>query len=307
MWVASALALLVVIGTVGYMAIERWSFSDALYMTIITITTVGYREVGPLDDNGRLFTMAILVVGAVIALVGISLTAALIAAGEIGGRTRRRRMDRGIAQLRDHYIVCAYGRVGRAAVRELESAGLSCVVIDPAEALQERMEEDGVHYLLEDCTSEDVLRTAGVTHARALICAVDSDATNVYVTLTARQLAPDLFIVARSSEPGSGERLQRAGADRVVSPFATSGRQMVRMARDPSIVDLFDENRPGTTIPVEERVVTAGSPLIGRTVSSLAEPVLAVRSGGSLVASPDGTQQFVEGDVVLVLGGDARP
>ena len=305
-WVASALALLVVIGTVGYMTIERWSFSDALYMTIITITTVGYREVGPLDDNGRLFTMAILVVGAVIALVGISLTAALIAAGEIGGRTRRRRMDRGIAQLRDHYIVCAYGRVGRAAVRELEGAGLRCVVIDPAEALQERMEEDGVHYLLEDCTSEDVLRTAGVTRARALICAVDSDATNVYVTLTARQLAPDLFIVARSSEPGSGERLQRAGADRVVSPFATSGRQMVRMARDPSIVDLFDENRPGTTIPVEERVVTAGSPLIGRTVSSLAEPVLAVRSGGSLVASPDGTQQLVEGDVVLVLGGDAR-
>jgi len=304
-WVVAALALLVAIGTSGYMALERWSFTDALYMTIITISTVGYREVRPLDEGGRLFTMAILVVGAMIALIGISLTAALIAEGEIGGRTRRRRMERAIAQLRDHYIVCAYGRVGRAAIRELETAGLPCIVIDPQEALQERMEEDGVRYLLEDCTSEEVLRTAGVTRARALICAVDSDATNVYVTLTARQLAPDLFIVARSSEPGSGERLQRAGADRVVSPYATSGRQMVRMARDPSIVDLFDENRPGATIPVEERVVTAGSPLVGRTVSSLEEPVLAVRSGDALVPSPDGAHELAAGDVVLVLRGDA--
>jgi voltage-gated potassium channel len=303
-WVGLALALLVAIGTGGYMALEHWSFSDALYMTVITITTVGYREVRPLDDNGRLFTMAILVVGAVIALIGISLTAALIAEGEIGGRTRRRRMDRAIAQLRDHYIVCAYGRVGRAAVRELEAAGLPCVVIDPQEALQERMEEDGVRYLLDDCTSEDVLRAAGVDHARALICAVDSDATNVYVTLTARHLNADLFIVARSSERGSGDRLLRAGADRVVSPYASSGRQMVRMAQDPSLVDLFDENRPDATIPVEERVVTRGSPLVGRTVASLAEPVLAVRSGSSLLPSPDGAHELAEGDVVLVLRAD---
>jgi voltage-gated potassium channel len=301
-WVVIALALLVVIGTGGYIVLEGWSLSDALYMTVITITTVGYGEIRPLDDNGRMFTMAILLVGAVIALIGISLTAALIAEGELGGRTRRRRMERRIHNLDDHYIICAYGRVGRAAVREIEAAGLGCVVIDPKEELQERLDRDGVLYLLDDCTSEDVLRMARIDRARALVCAVDSDATNVYVTLTARQINQRLFIVARSSEPGSGERLLRAGADRVVSPYESSGRQMVRLAQDPSILDLYDEVRPGSSIPVEERVVEPGSQLVGRKVSSLPEQVLAVRKPtGAVESSPHGDRALEEGDVVLVL------
>jgi voltage-gated potassium channel len=304
-WVLGALALLVVIGTGGYMVFEGWRFSDALFMTIITITTVGYRETRPLDDNGRLFTMAILIVGVVIALVGISLTAALIAEGELGGGTRRRRMDRRITRLRDHYIVCAYGRVGRAAVRELEAAGLSCVVVDPKEELKERLEDDGVLYILDDCTSEQVLRAAGVDRARALICAVDSDATNVYITLTARQLNPNLFIVARSSEPGSSERLLRAGADRVVSPYASSGRQMVRLAQDPSMVDLFDE-RPGPRMPVQEQIVEPGSPLLGQQVGSLGGRVVALqRADGSIDPAPEDTHLLEAGDVVLVLRGAA--
>jgi voltage-gated potassium channel len=307
-WVGLSLLALVVLSTGGYMVLEGWNLSDAFFMTIITITTVGYGEVRPLDDNGRLFTLLILVVGAVIALIGISLVAALIAEGEIGGGTRRRRMDRRIGQLHDHFIVCAYGRVGRAAVRELGAASLPCVVVDPKEELKERLDADGVLYLLEDCTSEDVLRRAGVERARALICAVDSDATNVYVTLTARQIDPMLFIVARSSEPGSSERLQRAGADRVISPYASSGRQMVRLARDPSMIDLFDEARPRSSIGVEERVIEEGGGLAGTTVSSYPAPVLALRTAnGSLEASPDQARRLQVGDVVLVLRDDGKP
>jgi voltage-gated potassium channel len=302
LWVIAALTLLVAIGVGGYMVLEGWSFVDALYMTVTTVTTVGFGEVQPLDAQGRLFTLGIVVVGVLIALIGISLTAALITEGEIGGGTRRRRMQRQIEQLHDHIIVCAYGRVGRAAVRELQAARVPHVVVDPQEDLRDRMDEDGVLYMLEDCTSEDVLRRAGVDRARALVCAVDSDATNVYITLTARSMNPRLFIVARSSEPGSSERLERAGADRVVSPYASTGRQMVRMARDPSIVDLFEGERPGRSIDVEERVVEPGSALAGAPLSSMPGAVLAVRTAdGLLEPSPSPDRELADGDVVLLL------
>lgn len=305
-WVGAALVLLVAVGVAGYMVLEGWSFIDALFMTVTTITTVGFGEIRPLDANGRLFTLAIVVIGVLIALIGISLTAALITEGELGGRTRRRRMERRIAQLDRHIIVCAYGRVGRAAVRELQDAGVPHVVVDPKEDLQARMEEDGVWYLLEDCTSEEVLRAAGVERARALICAVDSDATNVYITLTARSLNPDLFIVARSSEPGSRDRLERAGADRVVSPYASTGRHMVQMARDPSIVDPFEGGRADATIQVEERVIEDGSSFVGRPVSSLGS-VLAIRTtSGAIEAAPDAEREVQAGDVVLLLSEGTR-
>lgn len=300
-WVLLALAGVVVYGVAGYMLLEGWSFDDALYMTVMTMTTVGFREVRPLDTGGRMFTLSLIVLGVGIALVGISLAAAVIAEGELGGSTRRRRMTKRIDELRDHFIVCAYGRVGRATVRELQAAGAPFVVIDPKEELRERMEADGVPYIVDDPSNEPVLRQAGVDRARALICAVDSDATNVYITLTARSINPDLFIVARASERGIAERLEQAGANRVVSPFVSSGRHMVRMAVDPSIVDVFDET--ARSIPVAERVVAQGSDLEGVRVDAVGAPVLALRRpDGSTLASPSADTVIAAGDVVLLLG-----
>jgi voltage-gated potassium channel len=177
------------------------------------------------------------------------------------------------------------------------------VVLDTNEELRERMEADGVPFLVEDPSLEPTLRRAGVDRARALICAVDSDATNVYITLTARSLNPSLFIVARASEPGSAERLERAGADRIVSPFVSSGRHMVRMARDPGIVDLFDEGSGGRrSIEVEERLIEPGSALIGRTITELPGAVLAIRrADGDVEPSPSPDVEVREGDVVLLL------
>ena len=263
-WIILALFVVFVAGVVGYMVLEGWGFGDALYMTVITMTTVGFKEVRPLDESGQWLTLTIIVLGVAIALVGISLTAAIIAQAEIGGTTRRRRMDKRIEALRGHFIVCAYGRVGRAAVRELEAAGLPFVVVDPKEDLRERMDEDALLYLVDDPSLEPVLRRAGVERARGLLCAVDSDATNVFITLTARQMNPDLFIVARASDPGPTERLERAGADRVVSPFVSSGRHMVRMAQDPSIVDLFDEGSGADrSIPSKNDSSTRATPSRG--------------------------------------------
>ena len=307
--IGATFAAVVVYGTVGYIVLEGWPFLDALYMTITTMTTVGFREVNELDTGGRLFTLTVVVLGVGTALIGISLLAAAIAEAELGGLTRRRRMAKRIEGLEEHFIVCAYGRVGRAAVRELQSAGVDVVVIDPKEELQERMERDGVPFMMDDPSLEPVLRRARVEAARGLICAVDSDATNVFITLAARSLNPDLFIVARASEPDSYDRLKRAGADRVVSPYVSSGRHMVRMALDPTIVDLFSEEADDRgSIDIEERRIETPSKLIGMTVGESNVPILAIRrSDGSVEPTPDSNLVLEEGDVVLLLRGNAGP
>jgi voltage-gated potassium channel len=307
--IGAAFAAVVVYGTVGYIVLEGWPFLDALYMTITTMTTVGFREVNELDTGGRVFTLTVVVLGVGTALIGVSLLAAAIAEAELGGLTRRRRMAKRIERLEEHFIVCAYGRVGRAAVRELHAAGVEFVVIDPKEELQERMERDGVLFMMDDPSLEPVLRRARVEAARGLICAVDSDATNVFITLAARSLNPDLFIVARASEPGSYDRLERAGADRVVSPYVSSGRHMVRMALDPTIVDLFSEEADDRgLIDVEERRIETPSKLIGTTVGESNVPILAIRrSDGAVEPTPDSNLVLEEGDVVLLLRGNSGP
>jgi voltage-gated potassium channel len=194
--------------------------------------------------------------------------------------------------------------VGRAVARELQRAGAPFLVIDPKEELRERMAEDGVAFLIDDPSSEAVLRTAGVDRARSLVCAVDSDATNVYITLIARSLRPDLTIVARASEPGSPERLEHAGANRVVSPFVTSGQHMATMAMRPEVVDVVrTENDPARpTIAVEEQLIEAGSALAETAVGSAGSSVLAIRrSDGQVVAAPSAETLVHAGDTVLLL------
>jgi voltage-gated potassium channel len=295
-------------GVAGYMVLEGWSFLDALYMTVTTLTTVGFREVRPLDDSGRVFTLTVMAVGVGLVLVTIAVTAQWVLEGTWSERSRRRRMDRRIAQLRDHFIVCAYGRVGRAVARELEDQGEPFVVVDPKESLVERLDEDGVPYLIADPSEEAVLRAAGVERARGLVCAVDSDATNVYITLIARSVKPDLFIVARASEPGSDERLQRAGADRVISPYVSSGRHMARVALRPAFADVLSLESVGApSLEVDEVRVDEASALSGRTLESAfpERPVLAVRRrSGSLTANPTGDLRLELGDLVLLLGQD---
>ncbi len=302
LWAGLALGLIVTYGVVGYVVLERWSFLDALYMTTIALTTVGFEEARPLDASGRIFTITLVVLGVGLALITVTLIAALIVEGELGAGRRRRRMDRRIEELRDHFIVCAYGRVGRAAARELDAMHVPFIVIERLEDLRVRLETDGVLYMIEDPSLEPVLRRAGVDRARGLVCAVDSDATNVYITLMARSLNPDLLIVARASEPGSPERLQRAGAERVVSPFTTSGRHMARMVVDPGLVDVLELGSQTRFIDVEERAIERGSDLEGHTVADAPGPVLAIHhADGAVTPMPELTATLSNGDVILLL------
>jgi voltage-gated potassium channel len=302
-WTIAMLVAVFVFGVLGYWVLEDWSLLDAVYMTVITLTTVGFKEVRPLDANGRIFTIVLLIMGVGLALISVALIAQLVAETQLGVRSRRKRMERDIDRSADHTIICAYGRVGRAVARELQAHGRAFVVIDPNEDLRERMQSDGVPFLIEDPSNEAVLKRAGVDRARSLVCAVDSDATNVYITLIARSIRPDLQIVARASEPGSPERLERAGANRVVSPFVTSGQHMAKMAMRPELVDVIGEDDGQPVLAVEERAVAHGSTLADRAVVDAGAPVLAVRhADGRVVASPPGDLVLREGDTVLVLG-----
>ena len=245
-------------------------------------------------------------------LVGVALVVVLAAKtaaitdSPLSIAARRSRMQKKVADLKDHFIVCAYGRVGRAVAREFESEGVSFVVVDTKTELQDLMRTDGIVYLIDDPTRQQTLRRAGIERARGLICAVDSDAANVYITLAARSINPALFIVARASEPDSPEHLYRAGADRVISPYISSGRHMALLALRPRVVDYLDIAGLGEKkVRLEEILIETGSPFVGATVAKVsgdAIPLLIRRNVGHLVPRPEGHEELEAGDLLVVVG-----
>ena len=214
----------------------------------------------------------------------------------------RRRLD----ELHSHFIVCAYGRVGRAIARELDAENVPFVVVDSRAELQADLEYDDRCYLTGDASDEAVLRQAGIGRALGLICAVDSDAENVFITIVARSLSPDLLIVARAAREQSADRLYRAGATHVVSPYATSGRRMANLAIRPHVVEFFDVARAGQpNLRLEELAITEGSPLAGVAIRDLrgpAVPLLVRHPDGRLVASPARDLRLKAGDVLIIFG-----
>jgi voltage-gated potassium channel len=306
LWLLLGLAVLVLVyGVAGYMVLGQ-SLVDALFMTALALTTAGFTPTGDLSDAAKTFTVSIAIFGVTIFLLILALLTSAITEGRIGVRGRRRRMDKHIDSMKDHFIVTAYGHVGRTVARELIEEGVPFVVVERKEELEEVMERDGVPYIVGDPTSEEVLKRAGVERARGLMCAVDSDANNVYITLMARSLNPKLFIVGRSREPETEERLRRAGADRVVSPYVSSGEQMALLALRPRVVDYMEMfGRGDQKIRLDEIIVEAGSPLIGRALGEVcgqAVALLLLRQGGETVPNPPPEVRLVESDVILLLG-----
>jgi voltage-gated potassium channel len=306
---ALLLAVALVYGTVGYMLIEHFTLLDALYMTATTLTTVGFGEINaPLSPAGRWFTLSLMAfgVGAVFILIG-SFTAVL-ATGELGIKVKRRKMRRRIEALDGHYIICAYGRVGRSAAEELIRQGAEVVVIDVKDDLEPLMQEDDVPYIIGDPADDDVLELAGLHRAKALICAVDSDEVNVYITLSARSLNPGLFIVSRASRPESIDKLERAGSNRVVSPYGLSGIRMASLSMQPAMIEFVDMISVAPDLRIEELRVGPTSPYVGRSVKDICEPyggitLLALRrAAGDVLIPPKADSELAEGDVVIAVG-----
>jgi voltage-gated potassium channel len=313
LWSIGAFIGIVAIGVIGYMVIEEWSFLDAIYMTITTITTVGFKEVHPLSDAGRIFSIFIIIGGVGGALYILTNIVGYIMEGQFGITMGRRRMKTKIARLKDHFILCGYGRVGQEIAQAFSEEGAPFIIIANNEQHIAKAEKEGYLYIFGDATSDEVLKEAGIEQAHGLVAAVGSDTDNTFITLSARELRPDLFIEARSTGPESEGKLRRAGADRIISPHAIGGRRMAMLALRPAVVDFIDTVTygRGRELQLENVDVASGSPLIGRTMEQARSQngitVLAMRKkSGKLVANPPGEETIEDGDRLIVIGTKQR-
>jgi voltage-gated potassium channel len=292
------------------MVLEHWSFVDGLYMTLTSITTVGYGEVHPQGDLGRIFTMTLIVGGVGTMLYTLGIFAELVVEGQLARYARIRRMERRVADLNEHFIVCGYGRMGTRVAQEFAQLQTPFVVVDSNHEPIERLRSAGVLFVEGDAASDESLLKAGILRAKGLVSAVDSDERNVFITLTARSLNPALFIVARSSYQDSVEKLRRAGANQVVSPYLMGAHRMAALAVRPVAVDVLDTVLHGENIDlvVEEFLVPTGSPVLGRSLAdsgflSAGANVLAIRKrSGQLRINPPETQVLETDDLVVAIG-----
>ena len=304
-----AFVAILVVGTAGYVLIEGWSFLDALYMTVITITTVGYAEVHSLSAGGRIFSIFLIIGGVGGALYAITGIIEYIVQGHFVTIWGRRRMKARIAKLTRHFILCGYGKVGEEIARSFKEEEMPFVVVDNNPESIARVEQTGHLYLQGDATSDEVLREAGIEQARGLVAAVGSDVDNTYITLSARGLCPDLFIAARASSEETMAKLKKVGANRVVSPHRIGGRRMAMLALRPAIVDFIDTvaYTRGRELQLENVDIGGNSPLVGLTMkaarSKTGITVLAMqKKGGKLLTNPPDEEAIKDGDRLIVIG-----
>lgn len=306
-------AMTALIGTLGYIVLFRWSLADAGYMTVITMTTVGFREVRELVEwPERVWTMLISIAGVGIIYGSIGIVAEAVLAEASSGRREARRMAEAVADLTGHYILCGYGRVGSTVARELVHAGKKLVVLDILPESLERARHDGHLVVQGDATSDETLMLAGIERARGLVATIDSDANNVYVTLSARAINPGLFIVGRANAEGSDAKLTQAGANRVVSPYTMAGRRIAELAIRPRVADFIDAalSHGELRVSMEEVEVAIGGPLDGRTVGDLRDEgiftLAIVRGESDYEANPAPDRTLKSGESLVVSGSTER-
>jgi voltage-gated potassium channel len=308
--------LLLLVGTVGYRAIsayegEPWSLLDCLYMTVITLTTVGYAETHPLSPLGRVFTICLLLGGVVTFFAAAAEMIRWVVSGELHAGLEKRRMQRDLAGLSQHVIVCGFGRMGRYVCAQLSAQGLPFVVIERDDALLENFRMSGGIALAGDATLDEVLLQAGVPKARALITVAASDADNLYITMSARLLNDRLYIVARADEERAEQKLTRAGANRVVSPYVIGGARVAQAVLRPTVVDFIElaTRTEHLELQIEEARVEPGSRLDGRTLrdsqvrQDLGLIVVAIKkASGQMLFNPAPDAAMGPGDILIALG-----
>ena len=307
MWALALLVAVLVIGTLGYLAFG-FGFVDAMYQTVTTVATVGFREVQPLSTGGKFFTMALILVGVSSTLYAFSVLIETLIEGRLLDSLGRRRMGRTISSMQDHVIICGWGRVGRSVASEVRDAGRAMVVVenDP-----ERLADCPYPTVVGDATVDAVLSAAGIEQASSLIAAVDLDAANSFIILSARAMRPDLFIVARARGLDSEEKLRRAGADRVVNPQHIGGARMAAFVLHPHVAEFVDvvTHDRDLEFRLEELPIAASSAIAGKTLRDArlrdrtGALVLAVRhSEGDLRTNPSLDTTIEAGDLLIAIG-----
>ncbi len=308
---AIILSIVVIVGVLGYITIEGWSVLDAFYMVVITLFTIGFEEVHRLSPAGEIFTMFIIVTGVGTAIYAAGQMVEVMVEGEMLGYRKRRVMKKKIREMKNHYIICGFGRVGHQVAEDFESTGVPYVVIDSNREAIVDLEVKGTPHIMGDATSDDTLEEAGIRTARGLVACSDSDVANVYVTLSSRALNPNLYIVARAGQRETEKKLGMAGANRVISPYFISGKRMAALATQPVISDFLDMIAHGGQLEfrLHELRVSDQSDLIDKTLKQAdirgksGALVLAVqKADGSFELQPRASSMIRRGDILVVIG-----
>jgi len=300
------------IGTAGFSIIEHWPLFDAFYMTLTTITTVGYQEVHPLTGVGRAFNSFLILFGVSAVFVAVGAVTQTIIELELQDRYGKRRRKRLISQLHEHFIVCGFGRVGRNASYELQRADVPFLIVDRNEERVRRAAEAGMLAIVADATNDDDLREAGVLRARGLIAALPSDAENLFIILSAKTLNPRLNVVTRASEEQAEAKLRRAGADTVFAPYTLAGRRLANSVLKPHVVEFLDFATSAVAPQITLEQVQVGTKFVSKTTSAMLSDaganviLLAIRhANGEMIFNPPAQSQIAAGDFLIVLGEQA--
>ncbi|MBS1232891.1 MAG: TrkA family potassium uptake protein [Nitrospirae bacterium] len=312
---AGMICLVILFGTTGYIVIEEWGFWDSFYMTVITLTTVGYREIHELSLQGQIFTVILLIGGVGTVLYALSAGAKILLEGELQEIYGRKRVEKKLSELNGHFIVCGYGRMGKVITRELEHEKLAFVVIEKNDVILDADQKEEFIIVQGDATNDDLLKRVGIEKAQCLISVLPTDAENLYVVLSARGLNPKLLIVARAGEEGSEQKLLRAGADRVVSPYHIGGLRIAHAVLKPAVVDFieFATKSGNIDLQMEEINVQENSGLAGHNLDQcgigreLGIIIVAIKqSNGEMKFNPTFRTVINPGDTLIAVGETSK-
>ncbi len=307
----SMLIGIIALGTCGYYFVEHMPLFEAFYMTIITISTVGFAEVVPLSQAGRAITVIIIILGISVGAYTIGVLVKALVEGELVQIFGRRKVQKQVSELKHHFISCGFGRIGRIVCNELDADQIDFVVIEQDPSVIEQIETRKYLYLEMDATTEEALMKAGIMEAKGIVTAVNSDANNVFITMTAKSLRPDVFVLARASEEKNEAKLFRAGATRAVSPYLIGGRRIAQMLKKPTVVDFIDIAMMGSHLGLmmEEAKIGDNSSLVGKSLvdSYLRRDygviIVAIKKqSGDMVFNPTSSEKLEAGDVIVVIG-----
>lgn len=304
------LLLVLAFGTIGYAVIERWPILDSIYMTIITISTVGYGEVHPLSEAGKIFSAVLIVSGVGVAFYAFSTLVGYLVRGHIMNMFGRRRMEDELRKLSSHFILCGYDKICQVIANALRKEGRTFVILTPVGQEVSQAEERECLCLQGDPSDYNTLRKAGIERARGLLALTEDDAANVFIIVSARKLRPDLLIVARASTQDSISKLEAVGANRAINPYSSGGERIARIALYPGVSDFIEKVLPesGKELSLEDIEISSISSLVGKTVREAQDysggaSILAIRKHGvQTIAKPSDETRVGVGDSLIILG-----
>ena len=311
--VSSLLLFVVILGTVGFKLIEGWGLLESLYATVTTISTVGYGDFAPASAQGRLFTIFLIVIGVGAMLYGASLFAEMMVDNRLKIILGRSSMESRIERMKDHYIICGFGRMGNLICREMAKEKIPFVIIEKNPEVLQRIENERYVYFKGNATDDTSLLQSGIKRAKGVVCVLSSDAENLYVILTAKELNPDIYILSRCEEEISEHRLLRAGANRVISPYTMGGMRMAMAILKPAMMDFIEitTGRQSLDLRMEELAVTDGSAIVGKSLESSEIRktykliIVAIKKdSGKMIFNPEAGYMIEKGDRLIALGED---